>query len=148
VLGLAATNVLAAVLFGGLYAAAGARYLSQPAFLAGLVILFALLTRLWVLVEGGRERRRDAFSRIGRVALALVVTLLAVPIAVLLPLFSLERLLPPGEAAAVLPIAAAMAVVLIALVLAVAVNVAGVLVIAGSTVVARLRRPRDGRPDG
>ena len=139
---LAATNVLGAVLFGALYAAAGARYLSQVAFLAALAILFVLMTRLWVHVEGGHGRGRDAISRVGRVALGLVVALLAVPVAVLLPLFSLERLLPPGEAAAVLPTAPVMALVLIALVLMVAANVAGVMVIAGSNVIGRLRRPR------
>ena len=138
---LAATNALGAVLFGALYAAAGAQYLSQVAFLAALVILFALMTRLWVHVERGQGRTRDPLSRVGRVALGLVVVLLGLPVAALLPLFSLERLLPPGEAATVLPIAPAMALVLIALVLVVAVNVAGVLVIAASAVVARLRRP-------
>jgi hypothetical protein len=139
---LAATNALGAVLFGALYAVAGARYLSQVAFMAALVILFVLMTRLWVLVERGQARRRDPISRVGRVVLGLVAVLLGVPVAVLLPLFSLERLLPPGEAAAVLPIAPAMALVLITLVLVVAVNVAGVLMIAGSTVLSRLRRPR------
>lgn len=138
---LAAINVLGAVLFGALYAAAGARYLSQAAFLAALVILFALMTSLWVHVERNHGRRRDAISRVGRVALGLIAVLLGLPVAVLLPLFSLERLLPPGEAAAVLPIAPAMALVLIALVLVVAVNVAGSLLIAGSAVFTRLRRP-------
>jgi hypothetical protein len=140
--GLIATNALGALAFGALYAAAGARVLSQWAFLAGLVLVFTLMTRLWVHVERGQARGRDAFSRIGRAALGLVAVVFGVPVIVLLPLFSLEALLPPGEAVTVLPIAAIMALVLIALVLVAAVNVAGLLVIAGSTVATRLRRPR------
>jgi hypothetical protein len=139
--GLVATNALGALVFGVLYAAAGARVLTQWAFFAGLMVFFALMTRLWVHVERGQARGRDAFSRVGRAALGLVAVVVGVPVIVLLPLFSLEAMLPPGEAIAVLPIAATMALLLIALVLVVTVNVAGILVIAGSAVVTRLRRP-------
>ena len=55
---LAGTNALATVAFALIYAAAGARWLTQGAFLASLAVFFILLTALWVHVERSRPGAR------------------------------------------------------------------------------------------
>ena len=121
--GLAGANTVGVVLFGTLYAFAGARYLSQAAFLVCLVALFVLLTVLWVRVEG-RNAGLGALRRLGRIVIGLVVVALATPIVVLMPLFWLESHLPP-EAGLFGAMPGIMALVLIALALVLAVNVVG-----------------------
>ena len=65
-LALAGANAVGVVLFGTLYAVAAVRALPQLAFLGGLVVLFALMTALWIRTEarhrgldGGASRRAD-----------------------------------------------------------------------------------------
>jgi hypothetical protein len=121
--GLAGANAVGVVLFGALYAFAGARYLSQAAFLGCLGALFVLLTVLWVRVES-RNAGLGGLRRFGRIVIGLVVVALATPVVVLMPLFWLESHLPP-EAGLLGAMPGMMAVVLIALVLMAAVNVVG-----------------------
>jgi predicted outer membrane lipoprotein len=143
VLALAALDVLIGLAFGGLYAIAGARWISQAAFLTGLACLFALLTAVWLRVEGRQSGGLEPVRRVGRAAIALVAVLVGAPIAVLLPLFGLEAMLPPDVVSAVLPLAPAMFLVLVALALVVLVHAtAGVLLVA----VGVLSRGRGRRP--
>jgi len=137
VLVLAAANLLGVALFGTLYVVAGLRYMSQAAFLACLVVLFALVTALWLRVER-QHRHLQPAGRVGRVVAGLVAVLIAVPIAVLAPVFWLDAQLPV-EAGLHTRRGAVMVVVLIALVLTLLVNVAGGVVIAARFVVARGR---------
>jgi hypothetical protein len=134
---LAATNVVAAVLFGTLYAVAGAGKLSQAGFLACLALLFALMTVLWVRVEG-RHRALEPVRRLGRVAIGFGAVALAVPIVVLMPIFWLDTALPP-EAGLNRLLAPIMTLVLIALVLVALVNVVGGVLAAGSALTGRWR---------
>ena len=134
---LAAANLLGVALFGTLYVVAGLRYMSQAAFLACLVVLFALVTALWLRVER-QHRHLQPTGRVGRVVAGLVAVLIAVPIAVLAPVFWLDAQLPV-EAGLHTRRGAVMVVVLIALVLTLLVNVAGGVVIAARFVVARGR---------
>jgi hypothetical protein len=127
-LALAATNVVGVVLFAAVYATAGARLMSQVAFLGCLLVIFALVTALWVRVEG-RHRTLPPLHRIGRVAAALVVVLLGVPALVLMPAFWLDSQLPP-DAGFTHHLAPLMTLVLISVVLVVLVNVVGALVAA------------------
>jgi hypothetical protein len=95
-------------------------------------------------VEGSRAGGRDAVSRIGRAAAALVVVVLGLPVLVLAPLFALQETLPPevGFHDVTRPV---MVLLLISLALVVAVNLAGVSVRAGSALWAGLtRRSRPG----
>ena len=141
---LAGINLIGAVVFFSIYAAAGGRRLSQGAFLASLVVFFGALTALWLRVEGSRAGGRDAVSRIGRAAAALVVVVLGLPVLVLAPLFALQETLPPevGFHDVTRPV---MVLLLISLALVVAVNLAGVSVRAGSALWAGLtRRSRPG----
>jgi uncharacterized membrane protein YagU involved in acid resistance len=123
VVALGATNVVGAVLFGALYATAGARLMSQVAFLACLGVIFVLMTTLWVRVES-RHRQLGFVARFGRATAGLVLVVLLVPALVLMPAFWLERQLPPdaGFNRFLGPI---MTLVLIALVLVLLVNVVG-----------------------
>src|SRR5262245_62558176 len=89
--------------------------MSQPAFLACLVTLFMLVTALWLRVEA-QHRDREPLGRLGRVAAGLAASAIAVPIAVLMPLFWLDGQLP-AEAGLRAQRGAIMVVVLIALVL-------------------------------
>lgn len=123
-LALAATNGVGVLLFSVLYAVAGARWLPQWAFLACLVILFGLVTALWVSVEGRQGSGRGGVARLGRIAFGLMVVTLAVPMVVLMPLFWLDSQLPP-EAGLNSMLAPAMTIVLIALTLTALVNVVG-----------------------
>lgn len=125
-LALAATNMVSAVLFAALYATAGARLMSQGAFVACLVIIFVLVTALWVRVEA-RHRELGFVRRIGRVAFGLVVVLFGVPIVVLMPVFWLDTLLPP-DARFTRHLGPLMTLVLIALALIVVVNAVGAII--------------------
>ena len=123
-LALAATNGVGVVLFSVLYAVAGARWLPQWAFLACLVILFGLVTALWVSVERRQGSGRGGVARLGRIAFGLVVVTLTVPTVVLMPLFWLDSRLPP-DAGLNPMLAPVMTIVLIALMLIAFVNVVG-----------------------
>jgi hypothetical protein len=137
---LVATNLVGVVLFTGLYAIAGARYLSQAGFLMALPIVVTLMTLLWLRVEV-RHGALDPLSRVGRAAASLMIVLIGVPVVVLLPIFWLETVLPPEVGMARVP-APAMTLVLISLVLVVLVNVIGSIVIAVQTAMARSRGRR------
>jgi hypothetical protein len=139
-LGLAAANVVGVVLFGTLYALAGARRLSQAAFGACLIVLFALVTALWVRTEA-RHRGLNAARRFGRAGLALVAVIVIAPAAVLMPVFWLESVLPPETGAGAMP-APVMTILLISLVLVVLANLVGSAIIAGRVVL----HPRGERP--
>ena len=141
---LAGINLIGAIVFFSIYSAAGGRRLSHGAFLASLVVFFGALTALWLRVEGSRAAGRDAVSRIGRAAAALVVVVLGLPMLVLTPLFALQEALP-SEAGFQDVTRPVMVLLLISLALVVAVNVAGVSVRAGSALWAHLtRRSRPG----
>jgi len=134
-LALAATNAVGVVLFGTLYALAGARVLSQLAFLTCLIVLFALMTGLWVRTEA-RHRGLDLVGRLGRIVLGLLLVVVVTPAVVLAPLFWLEEQLP-REAGLHGARGGVMALVLITLVLVFLMNVTGALVAAGRAGLAR-----------
>ena len=92
-LALAAADAVAVVLFGTLYAVAGARVLPQLAFVACLGVLFVLMTALWVRTEA-RHRRLTPVRRLGRVVIGLLIVFVATPVIVLGPLFWLAEQLP------------------------------------------------------
>lgn len=122
-LALGTTNVVGAVLFGAVYATAGARLLSQGAFLACLGVIFVLVTALWIRVEA-RHRDLGFVRRFGRVAAGLVIGMLVVPMLVLVPAFWLESQLP-AEAGFTRFLGPLMTIVLIALVLVLVANAVG-----------------------
>jgi hypothetical protein len=126
VLALAAANAVGVVLFGTLYAVAGARVLSQGAFLVCLLVVFVLVTALWVRTEA-RHRSLDPLRRIARIVIGLVIVLIVTPAAVLAPLFWLDQQLPDEVGLRAIR-GGIMAVVLITLALLVAVNVVGSIV--------------------
>lgn len=136
-LALAAANVLGVALFGTLYVVAGLRYMSQAAFLGCLVVLFAVVTTLWLRVEAHHQHLRPS-RRVGRVVVGLAAVVVAVPIAVLMPVLWLDARLPE-EAGLHGRRGAVMVVVLVALVLTLLVNIVGSLVIAVRFVLARSR---------
>jgi hypothetical protein len=87
------------------------------------MILFALVTALWMSVEDRQGRGRGGLARFGRVAFALLLVTICVPMVVLMPLFWLDSQLPVD--AGVTPLLApAMTITLISLALIVLVNVA------------------------
>jgi hypothetical protein len=139
-LALAATNAVGVVLFGTLYAMAGARVLTQFAFLACLLVLFTLMTGLWVRTES-RHRGLEVVRRLGRIVIGLLVVVVVTPAVVLAPLFWLDEQVP-REAGLHAARGGVMALVLITLVLVVLMNVAGSLVAAGWAVFARRRSGR------
>lgn len=139
VLALAAADLVGVVLFAAVYAAAGARWLSQAAFVVCLLLLFALVTGLWVRTEA-RHRHLDPVQRIGRIGAGLIIVGLAVPALVLLPLSKLETVLPP-EVGLDRVTAPAMALLLVSLALVVLVNVVGSVVVAGRAMAARQLLP-------
>ena len=134
-LALAAANGVGVVLFGVLYTVAGARVLSQPAFLVCLAVLFALMTVVWIRAES-RHRDLGALRRLGRIVGGLGIVVVATPVAVLGPVFWLDERLPTE--AGLRPVRGGiMALVLITLVLVVLMNVTGSLVAAVRAVLAR-----------
>jgi hypothetical protein len=134
---LTAVNTAGALIFGLLYAAAAARMLTQAAFLAGLVVLFVAVSAFWVHVERSRGRHRDALSRVGRIAGALILTLIALPGLTLMPLFALREGLPAaaGLEDVIRPV---MVLLLISLALVALMNMVGICVLTGSAVWRRL----------
>ncbi len=138
-LALAATNLLIVLAFGALYGVAGARLLSQGTFLRRPRRALRPPDGAVAPVEGRQGRGLDPIRRLGRVAIGLVAVLIGAPILLLLPLFGLEAMFPPGVGPDILPLAPAMALLLITLALAVVVNVAGGLLLVGAAVVLRVR---------
>jgi hypothetical protein len=134
-LALAGTNAASALLFGVLYAVAGAGMLPQLVFLACLALIFVLATVVWVRTEA-RQPRLPAVPRLGRIVGGLLLALVAIPVVVLGPIFWLDERLPP-EAGLHGVRGGIMALVLIALVLVLLVNLAGVVV----ALIRSLRRP-------
>ena len=134
-LALAAANAVGVVLFGTLYAVAGTRVLSQGAFIACLVVLFALMTVLWVRTEA-RHRALQPLRRVGRVVIGLLIVLLVTPAVVLMPLLWLDEQLP-HEVGLHAARGGVMALLLITLVVVVLVNVAGSIVVTGRAALAR-----------
>jgi hypothetical protein len=122
-LALGAANLVGVVLFAAVYAAGGARYLSQGGFAACLLVVFALVTGLWVRTES-RHAALGLVRRIGRAAGGLAMVLAGVPVAVMMPLFWLETVLPP-EAGFARVLAPTMALMLISLGLVALVNLVG-----------------------
>jgi hypothetical protein len=143
-LGLIGTDALVALVFASLYAGAGTRWMTQGAFLAGLVVFFVASIALWVRVEQTGSAGRDVITRIGRGSFALVVIVVGLPALVLAPLVGLQASLPPasGFADVVRP---AMVLLLISLLWTVAVNMVGGIVLAGVGLwTALARRSRSG----
>ena len=128
-LALAAIDMVGVVLFGALYAAAGARLMAQAAFLACLALLFALVTALWVRVEL-RHRALAPLRRLGRATAGLVVVVLGVSTFVLMPAFWLDSQLP-SDVGLTRYLAPLMTLVLVSLGLVALVNVVGGLVVTG-----------------
>jgi hypothetical protein len=139
-LALAATNAVGVVLFGTLYAMAGARVLSQFAFLACLLVLFTLMTGLWVRTEA-RHRGLAVVRRFARIVFGLLVVVAVTPALVLAPLFWLDEQLPP-EIGLHAARGGVMALVLVTLILVVLMNLAGALLAAGRAAFARRPSPR------
>jgi hypothetical protein len=140
VLALAAANTVGVVLFGVLYAVAGANLMPQPVFLACLLVLLILVTTMWVRTEA-RHRRLELLSRAGRAAGGLVLVILAIPILVLMPLFWLDTQLPPKAGLRPL-LAPIMTLTLLSLVLTALTNVLGSVAIVARAVFGK----RDARP--
>jgi hypothetical protein len=138
VLALLAANVVGVLLFATLYATAGARLMPQGAFVACLVLIFTLITWLWVRVEA-RHRALEPLRRLGRAAAALCLVVIGVPIVVLMPVFWLESQLP-AEAEFTRYLAPIMTLVLISLTLVVFANVIGAAIAGVSTVFGTKRR--------
>jgi hypothetical protein len=141
-LALAGINALGLALFLGLYVAAGLRWLSQGAFVAGVVMLVGAITALWARVEAQVAGGRGILERIGRAALALLLVVAVGPIAVLMPLFALDAKLPT-EASVGHLISRAMVLLLISTMLVVLCNAGGAIVQA--VMVLRRRAARPGR---
>lgn len=136
---MAGINLVGAVVFFSIYSAAGARWLSQGAFVASLVVFFGALTALWLHVEGSGGIGRDPVSRIGRATAALVVVVLGLPMLVLTPLFALQETLP-AEARFDDVARPIMVLLLVSLAFVVAANLAGAGVRAGLALWGRLNR--------
>ena len=137
-LALAGANTVGVILFGTLYALAGARVLSQVAFIACFAVLFPLVAMVWVRAEA-RHRALDPWRRIGRVAAGLLIVLVATPAVVLTPLFWLDQQLPQ-EVGLNAARGGIMALVLIALALVLAVNLVGGVVVASRALASRRRQ--------
>ena len=135
---LGAVDAVGVVLFGTLYAVAGADLLSPGDFLGCLLLLFALVTTLWVRAEA-RNQHLPALRRASRAVIGLVVVLIATPALVLMPLFWLDTQLPP-EAGLGPKLAPVMTILLFSLALVLVVNLAGTMVVVARAVYARRRR--------
>ena len=138
-LALAAANAAGAVLFGTLYAVAGGRVLSQVAFVACLAVLFVLMTVLWIRTEA-RHRGLGALRRIGRVVVGWLVVVVAIPIAVLAPMFGLDEQIPK-EAGLHAARGGVMALVRITLGLVALMNIPGAVGAIGRAMLARPGSP-------
>ena len=132
---LAATNVVGVVLFGTVYALAGARRLSQAAFVTCLVLVFGLVTALWVRTEA-RHRTLHPLGRLGRAVLGFLAVIVIAPATVLMPLFWLDEILPP-EVGLTSMLGPVMALVLISSALVALTNVVGALIITGRAALGR-----------
>jgi len=141
VLALAAIDGAGAVLFGLVYAAAGAHLLTQGAFVVALAVAFGAITATWMHVERSGGRHRDALSRLGRATGALALTLFAVPAVVLMPLFVLREGLP-AEANVDALLRPIMVLLLISLSLVALVNLVGGGLVVAAALLRRLRAPR------
>lgn len=135
-LALAAANFVGVLLFGALYAVAGAGLVSQTSFLVCLALLFLLVTIAWVRTER-RHRHLPLVRRLGRAVAGLVIVLVATPIVVLMPAFWLGTELPV-EAGLKRLLGPIMVLVLVALMLILLVNVVG----GASATVASIRSSR------
>jgi hypothetical protein len=135
VFALTVTNAVGVVLFGALYAVAGAGLLSQAGFLTCLGVLFVLVTGLWVRTES-RHRALEPLRRLGRVAIGLATVVIGMPVLVLMPLFWLDTQLP-ADAGLNRLLAPIMTLVLVSLVLVALVNVAGAVVAVGAALLGR-----------
>ena len=93
-LALAGVNAAAMAVFSAIYGAGALRTLSQPAFMAALLLTFVGAVALWVRVEGLRARRNDAVARLGRAVGGFAIALLGLPTLVLAPMFALQSQLP------------------------------------------------------
>ncbi len=126
-LALAAANAVGVVLFGVLYTLAGTGHLGQNGFLACLLLVFGLVTALWIRTEA-RHRSLEPVRRLGRAVIGLVLVIIGTPVAVLMPVFSLDEQLPLEAGIHGLrgPI---MTLVFIALTMTALTNVAGAVVI-------------------
>lgn len=144
-LALAGTDAAAAVVFGLVYAAAAARRLTQPAFVAALVIAFAGATALWVHVERSGGRGRDGLSRLARIGAALVLAVVGVPALVLMPLLALREGLP-AEAGVDDVLRPALVLLLVSLALVALVNLVGLSILIGTGLARRRRAGRAGPP--
>jgi hypothetical protein len=135
---LAGINTVAVLLFAGAYGAAATGLLSQGAFVTTLVVLFVALTALWIRIERSSTRSQDVLSRLGRIAVGLLVAVIAVPGLTLMPLFALQGQLPEEVGVGdVIP--GVMVILLASLVLGALVNVLGVSVMVGQALLRRLR---------
>src|ERR687897_963030 len=90
---MAATDAVGVVLFGALYAMARAGLIPALPFRLCLVLLFGLMTALWLRAEA-RHRALGAARRVARAALGLGLVVLAAPVVVLLPVFWVDAQLP------------------------------------------------------
>ena len=132
------------LIFAALYAGAGTRWMTQGAFLAGLVVFSVASIAFWVRVERTGAGGRDVITRIGRGSFALVVIVVGLPALVLAPLLGLQETLPraAGFTDVVRPV---MVLLLISLLWTVAVNLVGGAVLAGAGLwTALTRRSRAG----
>lgn len=135
---LAGINTVAVLLFAGAYAAAATQLLSQGAFVTTLVVLFVALTAVWIRIERSGTRSQDPLSRLGRIAVGLLVVAIGVPGLTLMPLFALQGQLPEEVGVGdVIP--GVMVILLASLALGALVNVAGVSFTVGQAVLRRLR---------
>jgi hypothetical protein len=139
VLPLLAVDLIGALAFATLYAAAASLFLARESFMLGLLALFLLVSLLWVRVERWQNGSLELVRRVGRAAFGLVAAVAVSVVVVLLPLFWLEGKLPPEAGMARLS-ALAMASLLFAFVHLALVHVAGSLIIAAGAMVARLYR--------
>lgn len=137
-LALAAVNAMSVLVFGALYAAAAVRALPEGAFPLALVAAFGAAAALWLRAERARPRGRDPIARVGRIAAALLLAVVAIPVGALMPLFALQTQLPP-EAQLDSLIARVMVLLLAAVTLTALVNVAGACVVVARAVADRWR---------
>ena len=135
-LALAGVNAAAMAVFSAIYGAGALRTLSQPAFMAALLLTFVGAVALWVRVEGHRARRNDAVARLGRATGGFAIALLGLPTLVLAPMFALGSQLP-AEVGLDHVTSRVMVLLLIGLGLTAGVNAVGALVAAGAALAGR-----------